>query len=395
MTRPHAVALFASSFAPHVGGVEELSRRLVLEQRREGLGSFVVTNRYPKTLPAHELIDGIPVYRERFRVPEPRVRHMGGFIVGTQKTRHAVNEALTANGADLVHVQCVSSNGYYALRAARRNRLPLVVSLQGELTMDANNAYASSPRLRAMWRSLITEATVVTGCSRQVIDEAVAAYGPGLEAKAHVVVNGVDISAVEAAQIEDRGRPYVLGIGRFVKQKGFDLLIDAFASIAADFPHIDLVLAGDGPELATLRTKADATPFRDRIAFLGPVPSSRAFALFRGATAFVLPSRHEPQGIVVIEAMSAGTPVVATRVGGVPETVRDGVNGLLVDAQSVPALARGLRFTLEDQQATRARVEVASRDVRNYAWSHIASRYTELYEVAMNEHFRLTGGLPR
>jgi hypothetical protein len=71
------------------------------------------------------------------------------------------------------------------------------------------------------------------------------------------------------------------------------------------------------------------------------------------------------------------------------------VNGLLVDAESVPALAQGLRFTLEDQQSARARVEVASRDVRGYAWSHIASRYTELYEVAMNQHFRSTGGLPR
>jgi len=63
------VALFASSFAPHIGGVEELSRRLAIELRRRGSDTVVVTNRYPANLSAHEVVDDIPVYRERFRFP--------------------------------------------------------------------------------------------------------------------------------------------------------------------------------------------------------------------------------------------------------------------------------------------------------------------------------------
>jgi hypothetical protein len=138
---PPSVALFPSSFAPHIGGVEELSKRMVLELRKRGSDSVVITNRYPKHLPSHEIVDAIPVYRERFRFPEPRARHLAGWVIGTAATRRGVRNAMTRHNSELVHVQCVSSNGYYALRAAHRAQLPLVVSLQGELTMDAGQIY--------------------------------------------------------------------------------------------------------------------------------------------------------------------------------------------------------------------------------------------------------------
>ena len=87
---PPSVALFPSSFAPHLGGVEELSKRLVLELRGRGSETVVMTNRFPRDLPAQEVIDSIPVYRERFRFPEPRPRHLAGWVVGTAATRRGV-----------------------------------------------------------------------------------------------------------------------------------------------------------------------------------------------------------------------------------------------------------------------------------------------------------------
>jgi glycogen(starch) synthase len=379
VTELRSVAIFASSFAPHLGGVEEVSRRLAAEQRRRGVDSVVITNRYPKTLPRYERVDGIPVYRERFRVPEPRPRHLAGWAVGTAATRRAVLTALSAHRAGLLHVQCVSSNGYYALHAARRTGLPLVVTMQGELSMDANGVYQRSAFLRATWRALLDRAGLVTGCSQQVIDEAVQAYGPALLDKAAVIPNGVDLDAVRAAKPEKRPRPYVLGIGRLVRQKGFDLLIDGFARIAADHPDLDLVLAGDGPERDSLVRQAAGSPVADRIEFPGGIPAPRAFALLRGAAAFVLSSRHEPQGIVILEAMAAGAPVLAAGVGGVPEVVRDRVNGLLFEGGSAESLAAKLNAMLADRAGAAARAERAGRDATAHTWQRIADAYAAAY----------------
>jgi glycogen synthase len=379
VTELRSVAIFASSFAPHLGGVEELSRRLAAEQRRRGLDSIVITNRYPKTLPGDERFDGIPVYRERFRVPEPRPRHLAGWAIGTAATRRGILTALRTHRTDVLHVQCVSSNGYYAMHAARRTGLPLVVTMQGELMMDANGVYQRSAFLRATWRALLDRASLVTGCSQQVIDEAVQAYGPALLDKARVITNGVDVNAVRSAEPEMRPRPYVVGIGRFVRQKGFDLLIDGFARIAADHADLDLVLAGDGPERDSLVRQTAESPFAERIEFLGGVPSPRAFGLLRGASAFVLASRHEPQGIVILEAMAAGAPVLAAGVGGVPEIVRDGVNGLVFEGGSAESLAAGLHRILTDRAGTAARAERAGHHVEAYNWPHIADAYADVY----------------
>jgi glycosyltransferase involved in cell wall biosynthesis len=380
---PPNVALLPSSFAPHLGGVEELSRRLAIELRDRGSDTVVVTNRWPVELPPRETIDGVPVYRERFRFPEPRPRHLAGWVVGTRATRRGVVTVLREHHAAVVHVQCVSTNGYYALRAARRLRLPLVVSMQGELTMDAARIYQRSATMRRSWRRLLAAADVVTGCSQQVLDEAVAAYGPGLAGKARVVRNGVDVAAVRAAAPVRRARPYVLGIGRLVPQKGFDVLLAGFALLAADHPELDLVLAGEGTERAALERQVRSAGLDRRVEFRGGVPAAEAFRLFRGAAAFVLPSRHEPQGIVVIEAMAAGTPVVATRVGGVPETVQDGTNGLLVEAGDPGALAKALREVLDDPQAAQARTARAAVDVEAYDWPRITDEYERCYADAL------------
>jgi glycosyltransferase involved in cell wall biosynthesis len=381
--RPPHVALLPSAFAPHLGGVEELSRRLAIELRTRGSDTVVITNRWPVVLPAQETIDGVPVRRERFRFPEPRPRHLAGWVVGTRATRRGVLAAMAEHSAELVHVQCVSSNGYYALRAARSLRLPLVVSMQGELTMDAAQIYQRSAAMRHSWRRLVRAADVVTGCSQQVLDEAVAVYGPGLASKARVIRNGVDVAAVRAAEPFARARPYLLGIGRLVAQKGFDTLLAAFAQLAGEHSELDLLLAGEGPERAALERQARAAGLQRRVEFLGGVPAAQAFRLFRGATAFVLPSRHEPQGIVVVEAMAAGAPVVATRVGGVPETIQDGTNGLLTEPDDAAALAKTLREVLDDPAAADARAAQAGIDVEAYDWRRITDQYERCYADAL------------
>lgn len=377
---PSRPALFPSAFHPSQGGVEELTRQLALEQMRRGVEPVVVTMRWPHALPTIDAVDGIPIRRFVFHVPRRRPRPLLEWALKSPAVSRQVLEAVRAHHADVVHVQCVSGNARYALRSALRLQLPLVVSLQGELTMDSQHIYQRSWQMRAAWRQLIASADVVTACAKYVLDEAQDFYGVPFEDRGVVIRNGVDFGECRRAVPEVRARPYVLGLGRLVPEKGYDLLIDAFAILASEHPHLDLVIAGGGEAREELERQARDRGLGARVDFLGAVSHERALSLFAGAKVFVLASRHEPQGIVVLEAMATCTPVVAARVGGVPELVVDGKNGFLFSGSDVRSLAAVLSSALaaDPEHVVGRGLETAQQ----HSWSRQADQYMRTYERA-------------
>ena len=125
------VALFASAFHPHVGGVEELCRQLAHEYRRRGWTAVVFTERWPRDLPEHEEREGIPVWRLPFRGRAGSLRATLSYLATTGAIRRRLCALLRRYEIELLHVQCVSSNAFYALEMQRALRLPLVVTMQG------------------------------------------------------------------------------------------------------------------------------------------------------------------------------------------------------------------------------------------------------------------------
>ncbi len=371
------VALFASAFYPHVGGVEELVRQLALEYRRRGISAIVLTNRWPRSLPAFENYEGIPVYRLAMRTPGPgwkaRLTHLatGGAV------RREMLGILRKHSIDLLHVQCVSSNGYYARFARQALGLPLVVTAQGERTMDATQLYERWPFINRVLRQVLAEAGYVTACSVDALRDIKDFFGPGLEKKSEVVYNGIRLEDFDGGGAPAPARPYILAIGRLVPQKGFDLLIEAFAK--ASLQGCDLVIAGEGPEREALEALSRSLGKEGEVRFSGRVDRPAAVGLFKGCDFFVLPSRREPLGIVNLEAMAAGKAVVAARVGGVPEIVEDGVTGLLFPGGDPGELSKALT-RLSSDTALRDRLGAAGKArVRDFAWPSIADSYVRIY----------------
>jgi len=353
------IALLASAFHPHVGGVEELVRQLAHAYHREGHGAIVVTNRWPPELPEYEEYEGIPVYRFAMRTPGGSLRERAKYQLTHASNVRRMLDMLRRHQINLLHVQCVSANGYYAQIARRALHLPLVVTAQGERTMDAGQIYQRSPFMNRMLCALLAEADYITACSRHTLDDLEGWYGQPFGPRAQVVYNGIDLSSFTDPVPYPHPRPYILGIGRHVPQKGFDVLLQAFALSNQD-SH-DLLLAGDGPERPALGRLAADLDIEDRVRFVGRADRPMAVSLFAGCSFFVLPSRQEPQGIVNLEAMAAGKAVLASRVGGVPEIVQDDETGLLVPAEDVPALAQAIA-RLADDASLRQRLGAAGRE---------------------------------
>ena len=381
------VALFASAFYPGLGGVEELVRQLAHIYPGKGAQPIVITNRWPRTLPAYEEYEGIPLYRIAMRVPEGGIKARVNYALTHPAIQRSLRRILTARKIELLHVQCVSSNGYYALLAKQELSLPLVVTTQGERTMDATGLYRRSAFMNRILRQLLVEADHITACSRHTLDDMEHYFGKPFGERADVIYNGIETRDFLQGEPYAHPRPYVLGIGRMVAQKGFDSLIRAFAR--ADMPGYDLLLAGDGEERPALQAFTTSLGLNTRVHFTGRADRATTVALFKGCAFFALPSRQEPFGIVNLEAMAAGKAIVATRVGGVPEVVQEGSTGLLVPPDDPDALAAALTRLATDS-ALRCRLAESGRErAQQFTWSAIAEQYLEVYRDAL--HRKSTG----
>lgn len=374
------IAIFASAFHPSLGGVEELCRQLAHEYRARGWSAWIVTNRWPRHLPAWELIEEIPVYRIPFRTPGAGLKSELSYLLTTKWVQREVAALIRERRPDVLHVQCAGGNAHYAALAARRLGVPLVVTLQGELSMDATQLFQRSEFARKSLRSGLRDADRVTACSKHTLKEAEEFYGKSLGSKSSVIPNGIRLGDYSGVVPWQHPRPYILGIGRHVIQKGFDVLLRAVDLLWKRRKWDgDLVLAGDGPERRALENLAEQLGIRSRVLFTGRVDRKQTTALFAGCELLVLPSRHEPFGIVNLEAMASGKAIVATRVGGVPEVVRHCETGWLVPPEDTEALANGIGRLLEEC-SLRARFAAEARErVTSYDWSCVADKYEEIY----------------
>lgn len=378
------IAIFASAFHPHFGGVEEACRNLALEYKARGHTAVIFTSQYPHDLPARETVQGIDVWRFPFELPSGSLPGVINFARQFPRDLGQVTMLVKRLKIDILHVQCVGPNGLYALGASLRTHLPLVVTTQGERTMDAGKLYEKSHVANWTLRRLLARADYVTACSEQTLDDIKQFSGLSLRANSRAVYNGIALDEFQSpAPPYAHPRPYILGIGRAVPQKGFDVLLDAYARLVQARPDApDLIIAGDGPERASLQAQADALGLAGRAHLIGRADRPTAVALFRGCTLFVLPSRQEPQGIVNLEAMVCGKPVVAANVGGVPEVVLDGETGLLVPGEDAPAFARAMEALLAGPDRARALGEAGrARALSRFTWARIADEYFDIYRA--------------
>ena len=176
------------------------------------------------------------------------------------------------------------------------------------------------------------------------------------EARTHYLPNfAADFAATPPATDLPHAGPLLLGLGRLHTDKGFDLAIRALPRL----PRAVLAIAGEGPELAALQALARREGVADRVNFLGW--RHDAGALLRAADLFVCSSRVEPLGNMVIEAWSAGCPVVAAAAAGPAELLRDGADGTVVPGEDAAALAEGIAALLGDP-ARRAAFALAGRE---------------------------------
>lgn len=175
-----------------------------------------------------------------------------------------------------------------------------------------------------------------------------------------VIYNGIVLAEMLPPTRESN---LIVSSGRLVPWKGFGDLID----IVAAHPEWRLEILGDGPQYRELKEQIQKSGSESRITLRGRVSQTQARETFAEATVFALNSRYEGLSHTLVEAMSVGTPVVATRAGGNPEVVKDGVNGILIDASDKMALESALTNVLSDAELRRRLGAAASERAKDFS----------------------------
>ena len=324
---------------PSIGGIQIQSMRALLALRRRGYEPTIISSFAGEDLPAYDEVLGIPVYRLPFR------RALEGRdIEAVIHCRSELARLKREIRPDVIQINFSGPSGYFLLATAAADDPPVVMAVRHPVDELASGEDALVSRL-------LRAATWVTGNSRSTLDAARRAV-PGIDSRSSVILNGLPVPAALPAELSF-DPPEVLCLGRLVRDKGFHTAVQAFASIHERFPAARLTIAGDGPDRPELEGQVRALGLEESVRFTGWVNPEDVHATINRASIVLMPSREESFGLVALESGLMGRPVVASRVGGLPEVVRHGETGLTVTRDDPQALAEAAIDLLEDPDRAR------------------------------------------
>lgn len=282
-------------------------------------------------------------------------------------------------GADLVYG--VDLDGFLWARA---RRAPFVVSLKGVIADELKNERGVTRALlsvQARWERLnARRADLVVVSSRYSAEAARREYGVPVE-KLSVVPEPIELErwrALFAAAPRRPARgPVILCVARMYPRKRIGDLLEAAALLSRRIPDARVRIVGSGPEWEAVARLHSALGLDGTVALLGDLPRDRLAEEYASADLFCLPSVQEGFGIVFLEAMAAGLPMVACRAAAIPEVVEDGVTGVLVAPKDPAALAGALEALLASPGRARAMGEAGCRAVAAYAPERVAARFLD------------------
>ena len=319
---------------------------------------------------------------------------------------------------DVIHAHYWLS-GWAALLLRRYWQAPIVqmfhtlAALKKEAAKGALDGQESPLRIESERRLIERVDAIVAGNARE---RAEMTWWYGVRtAKIRTIPCGIDLTrflpydrAAARAELGLGTAPTLLFVGRIDPVKGIDFLIEGYARLRADWagdeaPKLIIVggeiiggESGDelGPDLARVRARAEEYGVADGLIFRGPQPHETLARYYAATDLTVVPSRYESFGLVALESMACGTPVVASRAGGLAYTVEEGRNGLLVSYGDVTALAAALGRALGDEALRRELGAGALATAQRYSWADVATRIRALYDDVVVERRAALDTLP-
>ena len=377
------IAVFTNTYLPTISGVVTSIRKF-----RKGLINA-----------GHDVHIFAPEY-EGYEDQEPYIFRFPALDLSDQLNisivvpiKNLMESAVRGVKPTLIHSQHPVWMGDLAVSFARTLNVPLVFTFHTQYEKYAQHYSRIAPKLAGR----ITEEVVrryLQHCAHVVVPtesiREMLTKDYGIRQGVTVVPTPVDLQEFDALHPEKvrakfglEGLDVLLFVGRLASEKGLDMLIQAFVLIHQARPGVRLLLLGKGPHEEALNAKLAKLGLKDLVILAGAVPHEEVPNYYAAADLFVFPSTTETQGLVIIEAMAAGLPVVAVRAPGAVDVLTGG-GGVLTE-NTPEALARGVVDILADSGQRRELSEQARSAVERYSIPKATARMLNAYEATLNQ----------
>lgn len=367
------------------GGAEFAAYHLALEMAKRNEVNVFTTSINSKD--SFEEYDGVNVHRygTKFRIEKGNV------------SPRLFTKPLSRD-ADIVHAHFSTPPGELAgARCAKKRKVPFVLTYHG----DWQESFGGFVRRKSLsfynkylLDKVLSHADVIISPSEYYIEES--KFLKKYKDKIVVIPNGIKIEDFEIPFSREQCREklclplntnMILFVGNLIQYKGPDILVNAMPMIAKDVPDTKLVFVGSGGMRAELEELSKKLGVEKHVKFIGFVEERLKPLYYKAADIFCLPSMMSTEsfGIVNLEAMACGVPIVASKIGGVPDVVKGGENGLLVPPKDSEKLADAIIYLLENEGVRKKMGENGREKVEGYSWERVAEETEKVYKRVISE----------
>ena len=295
-------------------------------------------------------------------------------------------------GPDVCHIHGTGPFSLALYKALRYYGIPTIVTVHGLLTVEKRNALLKRWSLKGVYQYLVqskAEKELLDLCPQVIVDteyvaNVIRGYKLKNEPKMAVIPQGINphYFQIDSNPLSNT----ILSVGTISKRKGHLLLLQSFDALCKKVSNTTLKIIGvvaEADYLNQIEAYINNSPNKNRIELMTNASQNDIFEAYQSARIFALHSQEESQGIVFAEAMAAGLPIVATKVGGVPYVVNNNENGFLADYGDTSSFANYLEMLYIDEKLCDKIKKCNKNESKKYDWSAIADRVIELYQIAI------------
>jgi glycosyltransferase involved in cell wall biosynthesis len=368
MKKKLRICHFTYSFFPAIGGMEEVIHKLSLMMLENNIEPHVFA---PHVRGRENTLD-VPYNVIRYQRPSSR-------DYGVQQLLIPLFWHHRKYRFDILHCHSIYPPGYISSLFRKIQGVPFLITSHGGDLKENSEGHIINAKITRRIKKFLPEAGAVTVVSSEMKTR-ILRFGID-PARTHVIANGISVGEFKQSCNAGKSRnPYILYLGRLREDKGADIALLAFSLLRQQNPDIRLKIAGDGREKDNLQKMSAKLSLNRHVDFLGSVKGTEKTGLLRDALFLICPSRREAFGIVNLEAFASGLPVVASKVGGIPDTVNDGENGFLVEPGNPAQLAEKMQLLIENPALRERMSGKALQKAAQYDWKYIIQEYIALYK---------------